>query len=318
MARKKKTQPEPTKGEKEEVPKEVLYFSASDEFGGTFSFTYHYPPVLAELKKLVALRFSSFDEQIDSIIKERNLTPDEAQDLKIRRSKQIEVATKVYTQIVVADFENSLPRKLIDALSEHMSETLARSFYNWDGVPFEDSKGELLKFTDNHSKLFKSVLEQIQRRARRRMNTPRHGGRRKPKTPKPLDSVDDQLTFALKVEELNKPFRRRLSLWEYIIQLMELEDYDSDCLKSLKENAALTHVPFDLIKEAFQSRKGYYESGSRIPRKFSPEAFTLKHACRALDFRDVGYETLRKRNAEAQKRVKAIRERDSSSTTLAE
>jgi hypothetical protein len=86
---------------------------------------------------------------------------------------------------------------------------------------------------------------------------------------------------------------------------MEYEEYDVQCLEMLKGNPRLAAVPQDLIKEAFKSRKPHYESGQKMPRHLSPQAFTFKHACLNMKIESPpSYEALRKAFYAGRARIK--------------
>jgi hypothetical protein len=83
-------------------------------------------------------------------------------------------------------------------------------------------------------------------------------------------------------------------LWEYITEFFHREKYDLQCIRMLSGRSELANVPAEVLRIAFDQRRSYWENGRKLPRKFSPLAFSLQHARTILGIPIEGFETLKK------------------------
>jgi len=282
-------------------------FSFTDDCGGTFSGIYKFRPALENVYRLFEERINNnYASNVEKEIAHRKVNTDEAEDIRRRRSKQKEVMIRIYNQLAQKQFEKGLIAKLKAALSEHVMESLYITAHEWNELRFEDEKKESVKFKYNTTAILNSILKQTIQRTRRRLRAPKQGGARRRRIY--FESSRDRIFYASKVNTLKQPFRDKKNVWEYIIDLMEFEQYDLECIESLKAKTSLKDVPFHLIKEAFTARKQLWEKGQNIPRRLSPFAFILKHACCFLEIStdEISYETLRRRYREGQQQLEAI------------
>jgi len=82
-------------------------------------------------------------------------------------------------------------------------------------------------------------------------------------------------------------------LWEYARERLRDHDYDLATISWLKSCKAFLDVPDDLLTEAANIWRRYDKNWDSLPAKYSPQAFTFRHACHQLRYPEYAYNTLR-------------------------
>lgn len=274
-------------------------------------------PLLDQIQFHVASMITdSLKRIIQKDIEERKLTYDEKVALYNRRIKQGNNMLEFYTDVAITRYIKTLPVALADALENHLEESIERAMHDWSGQLFGDENVSSIGIkAENWSTTLDNIANRQREKLRKRLGAPGHGGERGKRGSGVLQSIDDQVRFAMNVRELEKTRWNNKSLWKYLIDKMESEDYSDESLKSLEQDKQFASIHRKLLKEVITKRKPYHSESQNIPAKYSPLAFTLKHAYIITTGIDAGiddhpsFERLRKLLPEAKARLESIENR---------
>jgi hypothetical protein len=278
------------KSEETPDPEGILKAGGGDGFGGNFAFAYNYIPALVSINSYITNSVNRILWGLQGEINSRNL--DEVS--KTRKKEQIyescQEMAEVQTQKAEEYFLSHMEDRIRSALAEHVDESIAMSKLALDGVNFGNEI--LISRNTNKKKTISRLIKWREGNIKHRLNAPLHGGNRRKRGY--LLTMEEKLAFVRKVDLLKIPIRNKKNIWQYIIDVMEFEQYDSECLASLRAKESLSQVPIQLLREAIDERRKYHEQKKKMPTELSPAAFILKHACLELGVNNPpGYEALK-------------------------
>ena len=286
-----------------------------DSYGGLITIDYQMNPILDQIQARLALTIASVIKKAINIqISKNNLSPDEEADMVRMKGNQGNHMLRFYIESAINHFMHTFSRSLRDAIDNHLDESVIRCRHDWSGLPFEGEKGQAIAMIiGNWPKAVEKIVKDQVNKTRKRIGAPSHGGKQRKR--KLLVTIDEQFRFASFVRDLEKPSRGNKSLWAYILDEMKSNNYSAECLKRLEQDKNLSEVPRNLLREACIKRKPYFSKAQNIPRKYSPQAFTLKHAYTKATGESSGidehpsFERLRKLLPEAKAKLEIIEKR---------
>jgi hypothetical protein len=282
--------PVQNKSETAPDPRGSLRVGGEDGFGGNFAFSYNYVPALLSVNTHITNSINRILWGLQSEIDKLSLD----EDLKSEKEALIYESCKemadAQTQEAENHFFSNIEDKIRFAIAELIDESIAMSKLAIDDINF----GKEIKISRqaNRKTTIKRLIRWREGAMKRRLNAPSHGGNRRSRGY--FLTTEDKIAFVHKVDLLKAPIRNQKNVWQYIISVMEFEEYDSECLAALRAKESLSQVPLRLLQEAFNERGKRFTKNEKVPPEFSPAAFIFKQACLELGVNNPpGYEALK-------------------------